>query len=637
MSSVEVAGLAGTWVAAGLAFLGIFAIVGPLLVWWASRSERHQALMKIGLKNNGYLSRGLTVWPGIRFFQIERVPRLKKVTLFKVHEWRDFDLSKLKSIPESTVPWVQFGACLEAYGLKIQRGKELDTIEIEETKVLCLPVHKAYLFTFLVMGRYQRKLFQANPIKPVASDSMSCIALPARTQTILNRYRGTHLYGTTGSFTFHEGYDTGATGVLSFVTSLEQCQTRLVADRLSWSSIVLLALGYLPLPSGHYLSFAITDNNGAFGMISVPQFGGAPSIISLDSDSVVESESSHSSATDVSHPNKFHRQVQVDQKNLQRFRLEVYRLQTQEKRLRDLPIDLGDPDQKIRARVLKIISSAELSAVQGHLQGLAAMTFVPPQEEYVRVFKQSARKANSRNRDCVFITRASAQLFALGILHLPWSQNNYIVGRVLESNIVRNLLFEAAPACIRFLLRLQRMPSILRLSQTREDNFLEAAKKVLKPDEDIPGLYKPELSGLYELDEILSSMQHRTMEVSLMIGVLVLTNTEYRELIYQSVRQVSSTTSNLPKVDTEMDFEKGHVTVPGAFGIEHIFMVDLDCLLEDLPNHQRSQSRTIKVDFATVLLAALKAYIRSLMLENCIDGRDIEHVMRRNGDVYRVL
>lgn len=638
MSTVEVAGLAGTWVAAGLAFLGIFGIVGPLLVWSASRSKRHKALMSIGLKNNGYLSRGLTVWPGIRFFQIKHVPSLKKVQLFTADEWRDFDLSRLKSIPESTATWIQFGACLEAYDLKIRRGKELASVETEEAGLLLyLPVHRAYLFTFLVMGRYQRNSVRVNTNVPGTSEKTAYVALPAGSQAYWDRYPrqgGIVLHGLTGSFNFLRRESApGINGVVSFVTNLDHCPSTLAADNLSWSSMAFLALGFLPLPSDHYLCFATTGNEG------VLDTSGATHLLDKNSGSVVEAVTSPQKVIEEeAYRTDFEVQVRIDQKNLEKFRLEVYSLQKVKVGKTDLPLKLSGPNQDLWIRLLQIVNSEESVTIQGHLQELAAMTFVPPKEEYVRVSTLSAQDSSvmeseysdgDRVQHCVFITRASAQLFALGLLTLPWSQKNYIVGRVSDSNIVRNLLFQAAPACIRFLLRLKKIPSILHLSQKETAEFLAAADNVLQNDGDVP--------RLCELDEVLSRIQHEIPEVSLMIGVLVLTNTEYRELIYQSVRHAKSDISNLPKADTELNFDTGHVRIPGPFGIEHVFVVDLNCLLEDLPSHQRSQIRTMKVDFAKVLLASLKAYMRSQMLQNCIDGSDIEEVMGFSEDVYHVM
>jgi hypothetical protein len=42
--STEIGSLVGTWVAAGVAIIALLGIVGPMLVWRASRSERNKAI-----------------------------------------------------------------------------------------------------------------------------------------------------------------------------------------------------------------------------------------------------------------------------------------------------------------------------------------------------------------------------------------------------------------------------------------------------------------------------------------------------------------------------------------------------------------------------------------------------------------
>jgi hypothetical protein len=42
--STDIASVVGTWVAAGVAIIALLGVVGPLLIWRASRTERNRAI-----------------------------------------------------------------------------------------------------------------------------------------------------------------------------------------------------------------------------------------------------------------------------------------------------------------------------------------------------------------------------------------------------------------------------------------------------------------------------------------------------------------------------------------------------------------------------------------------------------------
>jgi hypothetical protein len=52
-------------------------IVGPILIWRASRADRHIALESIDsspAESGGFLTKGLRVWPGIHLLRRVRAP-----------------------------------------------------------------------------------------------------------------------------------------------------------------------------------------------------------------------------------------------------------------------------------------------------------------------------------------------------------------------------------------------------------------------------------------------------------------------------------------------------------------------------------------------------------------------------------
>lgn len=139
MGGLEIAGVVGTWVAAGVAIIALVGIAGPILIWRASRTERHRALAAIGDDNNGYMSKGIRLGPNTYLGQRIRAPILKTIPRLtdKNLKWSSASLKETRS--PST--WVQFGALLNAYGVEFSRG---DSLVIKHGKAL-LPVHPLWV------------------------------------------------------------------------------------------------------------------------------------------------------------------------------------------------------------------------------------------------------------------------------------------------------------------------------------------------------------------------------------------------------------------------------------------------------------------------------------------------------------
>lgn len=650
--AVDIASLAGTWVGAGIGLFGLIAVVGPLLIFWASRTERHRALKAIGRKNNGYLSAGIPVWPGIRFWQSAHPPDLRQPKSFTAEEWRDFDLKRLKGpLPESSATWVQFGACIEAYGVKVRRGGEL----VLDDKQLKLRVHKMYLWMFLVLGRYQDKLLGSladNRVVDVARKELLLLSMPRIAPSTDDYFDSTILHGLTGSFRFDTYVRTRdrrrryssdsvvvAAGQARFTENLEKCVARIPADDLPVSSILLLARGFLPLPSGQVIGCVLLEENAASGIFDDDR--SSQSSVSESDDERERAKNAESHATPVA------RAENRARRRFERLTIDIFELG--KKKLEMPELLFGSTVFTKEALVLGPMT--ETTNIQGHLQKLASMTFIPAQEPFLRVrgmdTKASSRRRRRRRRhsmdrsrgrreeseddewDIAFLDRKSAQLFALALLKLAWSENNYIVGVKRDGSLVWRLLTQAASNFLRFLVRLKRIPDALCLERAQLSEVLAALDKVMQHDLD--------LAALCELDRVLATVQHSLPEVSLMVGVLLLTNDEFRELVYHATRHIQEGTSNIQDAETVVNFDTGHVVVAGAFGVKHTFVVDMENLTEHLPDYPlHNLGHSAKISFAAVLLASLKAYLRSHMLSRCIDGETIESVMNYEHDTYDI-
>ncbi|KIW19718.1 hypothetical protein PV08_00292 [Exophiala spinifera] len=614
MSSSDVASLAGTWVGAGVALMALITIIGPILVWRASLTKRHKALAAIGRNNNRYLSDGIPFWPGIRFFRVLRMPQTAVLRNFTDEEWGDFDLGKLKTPPESPATWVQFGACLEAYGLRMKYTKD----SAMHDGHFALPVHRSYLFNFLVLGRYREKELKKRP-HTLGERRMSLRLSLSRSNTQSLRPSWS-LHGMTGTLLFEtkSTHNPTLSGKVQFTQSLENCETKIPRDKLSRLSILLLVYGCLHLASGRYICCII-------GQYDHPQ-------VSPDSDSESDSgprfrvASIQRRLTMSTYGSETQRKAD---KVLEKLKIAVYILQPVPLEEGDFP--LGVESCSMEVYVLHPVESTPV--LQEKLLELAGMTFVPPVEPYVRVYtddkgRSSRSRLNSSELtewNLAFLKRESAQLFAFALLTMPWSPRNYVLSKGDNKSLVGVLLSEAGASCVRLLLRLKNNAGSLSMELAKKTKLLAAIDKALSSKFDVP--------DLCDLDERLASLQHDVVELPLMVGVLVLTNEEYRELIYQSTRHLDKTAKS-PDVETEFDLDTGNVTVSGPFGVKHVFVVDLAELTQHLPDHVPSQRRIFRIDHATILLAAVKAHLRSLLFSECIDGSDIQRVMNYEEDVY---
>jgi hypothetical protein len=123
--SVAIGSLAGTWVGAGVGLIALFGLLGPFLIWLASRTNRHKTLNAIGQDSHGYISRGWHLGPNIHLWQRVRVPLLRNTgptrPFSKSVNWT---LDRLKDV-DTKATWISFGILLEAYGIAFDRGDGL--------------------------------------------------------------------------------------------------------------------------------------------------------------------------------------------------------------------------------------------------------------------------------------------------------------------------------------------------------------------------------------------------------------------------------------------------------------------------------------------------------------------------------
>jgi hypothetical protein len=118
--------------------------------------------------------------------------------------------------------------------------------------------------------------------------------------------------------------------------------------------------------------------------------------------------------------------------------------------------------------------------------------------------------------------------------------------------------------------------------------------------------------AIFDLDKALVSLLHRDKYVNDAVGVLMLTNSEFRAMITQSARHI-------PEVATKtlnLDLGIGALLVPAVMGYIQEFPVEFPALYPG----EEARAGIIAVPYPQLMFACLKACVRSTFLETSLDS-----------------
>lgn len=210
-----------------------------------------------------------------------------------------------------------------------------------------------------------------------------------------------------------------------------------------------------------------------------------------------------------------------------------------------------------------------------------------------------------------FHRRSDAQMLACALLQLQWHPDSYLLGAENQALGFR-LLIDPSRLFCHMLLRLIHGLGHLALPPQEAlavAESLKSAHGILKK-----GYTKPTralAATLYTLDLALAGLGTDDINVvELMFGDLMITNEEFQESVYHSLRRLEATTSASAKWKLD---EVATFTIPSTFGIRQTFMVDLGKIY---PRKVR-EPETNTISYSTIILAGTEACLRSMVLNNC--------------------
>ncbi|KAK5991766.1 hypothetical protein PT974_07800 [Cladobotryum mycophilum] len=155
--SLDLAGVIGTWVAAGLAIAALVGIITPWLLLREARSKRFEALNTVDSQDTGFISGGFRLRSTSKYFQRVNMPLLRDPPApglqIRLCESSSSSPSSTIQTLGSATGWVNLAAIINAYVPDLKRGDQLMISEHESF----LPVHRFWILAFGLLGRYGKR------------------------------------------------------------------------------------------------------------------------------------------------------------------------------------------------------------------------------------------------------------------------------------------------------------------------------------------------------------------------------------------------------------------------------------------------------------------------------------------------
>ncbi|KAH7471345.1 hypothetical protein FOMA001_g13595 [Fusarium oxysporum f. sp. matthiolae] len=670
---LNLAGVIGTWVAASVAIVALIGIVGPILVWKASRTERHQALAAIDAgqaESGGFISKGVRLWPGIRLFRRVRAPVLHAEPLLKnfTTAWED----ERAYVSKASASWVKFGLAIRSLHLDHEVGNSLS---IRSSQAV-LPVHKTWLLTLGLAGRFGKRKDDGKLPKARRTGVISTQAVPGaaldrasypssrvsrdsvpgwmtdkprwaddiydeRQYRYINDTKYEQISGIFGTlYTSVGSYRHSAT--IHFDMHDKEEIGSLDTDRLPIDQLFWLAVGCIPSANGQVfglenVQFVATENdeNEESVVPSILQIPGpvTPGAVRWDDQDDEYSarparHAVHFSATitPATYVPAVNVPATIESPNYSYSRswgVRAFKFSPTHARvesLQEVAKALGVEQQG--KTVLSLEEIALTDDERRDLEYLGTVTYPPSEYDWARL--TSADKFGTSG-SAWYLRRSDGQVLANALLELPICRKGYLFHRSKTSKC-REFLCLAATMLPRLLINIIYHFDLLVLDENVRPSLLAAVNRMnLK-------LQRYEytrdfMTTICELDEILEGIVPSDKRITNGVGVLILCHEEFRDLITLAVRRMAQSISRT----VQIDLENPAIVIKAVLGAEQRFPIDMNILFPDFLPEQQS----IEITFTTLITIALKASLRSSFLKTSLNSLPLlERVVEMDDIIY---
>jgi len=426
----------------------------------------------------------------VRLAQRVRAPRIDIARKFKDKEWIEFDSKQMKPDNskglESSASWVSFGAFLEGYAVESEANSDIAV----SSSLAFLPVSKAFLMTFALVGRFSDEPNRRRKIKGDGARTWDrrnvrrYIKYDFELGPRHGRRLITELHDLTGTLSFQMLDEDNLEPVAGEVvksswsvafdgeSTLEPLE--IPPNPISLEDIAMLSLGFLPFCGDNYINFLdpLEDDDGrgedrdtdetnqvAKGYTRYTRIVSGTRRIERD-------DGDHDDVSDhlrpVGRAKTPARFKSIIDPNEPPITVIAYQLRdiilVEAKILAHLPLQEN-------AKYFALFEMGLDGRTQSELQRLSDHTFVPAAAPWVRLDVPSYAQNNSRKE--YYIRRVDAQRIALSLLNIPWHPEGYLLPGVVNKHSRAKVVYRLGSISGRtrpFLIRLRAGVSALDLS-----------------------------------------------------------------------------------------------------------------------------------------------------------------------------
>ena len=233
---VSLLGTIGTWVATFLAVLALVGVIGPILIYRATRTVRYRALRTVDDYDYDYISRGLKVWSDKRILRRVRAPLLTEPP--KLGSIPTTVNPQYRILKRSRTPWILFDKVLSIYCIRSLRA---DSLLIYEGETF-LPLHRHWILILGVLGRYSRRRDFGTAVNLSTGFELPDGFRNCKKKSILS--------GLTGLMILSPNHVDGPTCRILFHMHLTSQMEDLNTNDVALSALIHSFFGYLSLPAG---------------------------------------------------------------------------------------------------------------------------------------------------------------------------------------------------------------------------------------------------------------------------------------------------------------------------------------------------------------------------------------------------
>lgn len=241
--TVNLVGVIGTWMAVGLAIIALGGVLPAYLVYQRSRTDKAQAFSLLDDPNGTFVSQGFR-FLSMRYIQTIRVPDLRyPFPLTTVNP--SLDLNKLGS-RKSNTSWINFAYIISATfpNVKIIAGTHI----LIDNREVFLPVHRSWILALGVLHRYAYRSDYGLPIGATLEVDMAML----NSQRYLSGISG--MLCECGQADLRNFFNPRNYNALYFdMHTILQLSQSLSHEEIPLRILIILFLGYIPMPNGEHL------------------------------------------------------------------------------------------------------------------------------------------------------------------------------------------------------------------------------------------------------------------------------------------------------------------------------------------------------------------------------------------------